>query len=145
MNNQEKLLYAILECGYLDLAILEDVKYDLGEIVEDLIGEGTKLTLNAITMEIFYKGQNYLAEKLKELIDETEELLSEAEDEEDDDEYERLQEKLDELNELNPEKDIDWFCNCLDTSIWFCNNEELWIDHLEDAIDEVEDMMGFTF
>ncbi len=33
---------ALLECGSLDLQILDDVGYDLGEIVEELQAEGIK-------------------------------------------------------------------------------------------------------
>lgn len=73
ITNTEILLCSFLECGTLDLSILDDVEYDLGEIVEDLQAEGIKPTLNVITSKIFYKGQDELREKLSEKILELEE------------------------------------------------------------------------
>lgn len=139
----EDLLCVFLECGSLDLSILEDVGYDLGEIVEELQFEGIKPTLNAITDMIFLKGQREIAEKLEELIALMEEELEDAE--EDSEEYEDLENALSELEDLNPEEDIDWFCNCLDTSIWFSDNEEIYRKYLEDVIEDVENDMGFSF
>ena len=145
MSGTDGLLMFLLECGSLDLGILDDVGYDLGENVDDLISEGVKPRLNAITGEIFRKGQSELAEKLKDVIEDTRRSMEEAEDEEDTGEYERLEEKLEALESLNPEEDIDWFCNCLDTSVWFSENEEVYRKHLEKEISDVEDGMGFSF
>lgn len=143
MTGAESLLCSLLDCGTLDLTILDDVGYDLGEIAEELQDEGIKPTLNAITGEIFRKGQEELLEKLEEKIDELESERDEYD--EDSDEYEELQEQIDELECCDPERDIDWFCNCLDTSIWFFQNEEIYRKYLEDEISEIEDNMGFEF
>lgn len=143
MTGAESLLCSLLDCGTLDLAILDDVGYDLGEIAEELQDEGIKPTLNAITGEIFRKGQEELSEKLEEKIDELESERDEYD--EDSDEYEELQEQIDELECCDPERDVDWFCNCLDTSIWFSQNEEIYRKYLKDEISEIEDNMGFEF
>ena len=132
-----------MECGSLDLGILDDVGYDLGDIVVELQDEGIKPTLNAITDMIFIKGQREIAEKLEELIERMEEELEDTE--EDTEEYENLENALSELEDLNPEEDINWFCNCLDTSVWFSENEEIYRKYLADEIEEVEDNMGFSF
>lgn len=145
MSNTDSLLMSLLECGSCDLSILDDVGYDLGEIADDLIREGVKPTLNAITGEIFRKGQSELTEKVRDVIEDTRRDMEEAEDEGDADEYEKLKEKLEALESLNPEEDIDWFCNCLDTSIWFAENEDIYREHLADEISDVEDNMGFSF
>ncbi len=143
MTGTESLLCCLLDCGTLDLGILDDVGYDIGEIAEDLQDNGIKPTLNAITGEIFYKGQQALIEKLEEKIGE---LESERDDyDEDSEEYETLQEQIDELECCDPERDIEWFCNCLDTSIWFSDNEEIYRKYLADEIKEVENDMGFEF
>ena len=60
-------------------------------------------------------------------------------------EYDRLQDEIDELESLNPEEDMDWFCNCLDTSCWFSNNEEIYRKYIPEAISNIEDNMGFEF
>ena len=143
MNGAESLLCSLLDCGYLDIQILDDVEYDLGEIAEQLMMQGIKPTLNRITGEIFWKGQCELNELLLEAIEETKSLIDEAD--EDTEEYERLTEKLEELETLDPENDIGWFCNCLDTSIWFSNNEEVYRKHLSQEIETVEGNMGFYF
>lgn len=36
-------------------------------------------------------------------------------------------------------------CNCLDTSIWFRDNEEIYRKYLEDEISDIEENMGFEF
>lgn len=143
MSATDSLLMSLLECGSADLGILDDVSYDLGEIADDLLANGIKPTLNAITDEIFRKGQYELGRKLEEAIEETERELDDAE--EDTKEYEELQEKLSELEDLDIEADVDWFCNCLDTSVWFVNNEEIYRKHLADEIEEIEENMGFSF
>lgn len=143
MTGTESLLCCLLGCGTLDLDILDDVGYDLGEIVEDLQSNGIKPTLNAITDKIFLKGQQTLSEKLQEKLDE----MAQERDgyDGDSEEYEGLQEKIDELESCDPDEDVDWFCNYLDTSIWFTDNEEIYRKYLSDEISEIEDDMGFDF
>lgn len=142
----EEILMVLLECGSLDLHILKDVGYDLGEIVEDLQAEGIKPTLNVITGEIFRKGQSELVDAVNDAIKERKEQQLETDDtDEGEAEYDRLQEELDELGCLNPEEDMEWYCNCLDTSCWFGNNEEIYRKYLADEISDIEDNMGFEF
>lgn len=142
----EEILMVLLECGSCDLSILEDVGYDLGEIVEELQAEGIKPTLNIITGEIFRKGQRELTEAVEEAIEERKEQLNDTDNtEEGEAEYDRLQEEIDELESLDPEEDMDWFCNCIDTSCWFSNNEEIYRKYIPEAIRDIEDNMGFEF
>ena len=133
----------------MDLQILDDVGYDIGEIAEELQMEGLKPTLNAITDAIFTKGQQELVEAVDEAIQnrkqEQEDLDEEVDGEEFKQEYDRLQEEIDELESLNPEEDMEWFCNCLDTSCWFRDNEDIYMKYLADAIKDIEDNMGFGF
>lgn len=109
----------------------------------ELQEEGVKVTLNNITDAIFRKGQDELKDALEEKISELEDERDECE--EDSDEYEELQEQIDELECCDPEEDVEWFCNCLDTSIWFKDNEEIYRKYLEDEISDIEDNMGFEF
>lgn len=105
--------------------------------------EGVKVTLNNITDAIFRKGQDELKDTLEDKISELEDERDECE--EGSDEYEELQEQIDELECCDPEEDVEWFCNCLDTSIWFRDNEEIYRKYLEDEISDIEENMGFEF
>lgn len=133
----------LLDCGSLDISILDDVGYDLGDIAVELQEEGVKVTLNNIIDAIFRKGQDELKDALEEKISELEGERDECE--EGSDEYEELQEQIDELECCDPEEDVEWFCNCLDTSIWFRDNEEIYRKYLEDEISDIEENMGFEF
>lgn len=139
----EDILLVLLECGSLDLRILDDVGYDLGEIVEELQTDGIKPTLNIITGEIFRKGQLELTGAVRDAIDERKNQKDNMEEGEV--EYDRLQEEIDELESLNPWEDMSWYCNCIDTSCWFSNNEEIYRKYIPDATSNIEDNMGFEF
>lgn len=142
----EDILMVLLECGSLGLQILEGVGYDLGDIVEELSADGIKPTLNAITDEIFRRGQCELVAAVEDAIQERKDQQAETDDtKEGETEYDRLQDEIDELESLNPEEDMDWFCNCLDTSCWFSNNEEIYRKYIPEAISNIEDNMGFEF
>ena len=142
----EDILMVLLECGSLDLQILEGVGYDLGDIVEELSADGIKPTLNAITDEIFRRGQCELVAAVEDAIEERKDQQADTDDtEEGEAEYDRLQEEIDELECLNPERDMEWFCNCLDTSCWFSDNEEIYRKYIPEAISGIEDNMGFEF
>lgn len=145
-GNRDLLLCAVLDCGTLDLSVIDDVGYDIGEIVEELQAEELKPTLNMITCEIFRMGQRDLENAIDAAIRDRQKMQLETDDsEEGEEEYDRLQKEIDELEELDPEEDVDWFCNCLDTSIWFSDNEETYRKYLADEISEIEDNMGFDF
>lgn len=58
---------------------------------------------------------------------------------------EDVQECLDELENLNPEEDIDYFCNCQDTHIRFTNHEKTYRRLFKIEIEEIEHDMGFEF
>ena len=125
---------------------MEGVGYDLGDIVEELSADGIKPTLNAITDEIFRRGQCELVAAVEDAIQERKDQQAETDDtKEGETEYDRLQDEIDELESLNPEEDMDWFCNCLDTSCWFSNNEEIYRKYIPEAISNIEDNMGFEF
>lgn len=142
MTGTDILLRSLLGCGTLELAILEDVQYDLGEIADDLMAECGKITLNMITNEIFQRGVCDLKEKLEDKI----KYLQSKKDDFDEKscEFEELQEQIDILESLDPDEDIKWYCNYLDTSIYFCQNLEVYREYLENEISDVEYDMGFS-
>lgn len=111
--------------------------------------EGLQPSLNMITDEIFWKGQSELAEAVKEKLQEKkqeqESLLEETGYKGCVEKYKQLQKEIEKLESLNPEDDMDWFCNYLDTSCWFSNNEDIYQKYLADEIKTIENNMGFTF
>lgn len=138
------LLIVLLECGSMDLEILDNVGYNLGEIAEKLIIKGIKPTLNTITDMIFQKGQSELKDAVWDAIRHRE-ALQRANVSVGEDEYKRFQKEIDELKSVNPEKDMCWLCNYIDTSCWFCYNEEIYRKYIPEAIGNIERNMGFTF
>ena len=142
--NQNTVLKAVLHCGTMDLSILDDIEYDLGEIVEELIDEGIQPTLNQIMSEVFRKATEDMTEAVDEEIMYTREDLDDLdEDEEEQETFHILQEKLSELLKLNPEEDIDWYCNCLDTSIYIERNGEIYNRYMTDAVERIGNRAGF--
>ena len=131
MSNQNIVMKAILECGTDDFCVLDDIGYDLGDIVDNLLAEGIKPTLNAITGRVFRQG-----------VEELTQLISDRLCEPDADDSEEV---LTAIRSLNPEKDIGWFCNCLDTHVYFLQNEPIYREYLADEIAQVEESMGFSF
>ena len=146
MSNKDRLLMAVLECGDADLSVLDDTQYDLGEIVDNLKINGSSISLNSITDEIFRKGRAELKQAVKNAIQSRKDLQHETDDtEEGEMEYESLQEEIDALESLDPDKDMNWYCNWLDTSCWLSENEAVYWEYLEEEIKSIEDNMGFTF
>lgn len=145
-SNYEDLLRMFLDCGSLDLSVLDGIEYDLCEIVEELYAEGIRPTLNAITDAVFRRGQMDLREAVENAISERREQQDETDDNDEGiEEYDWLQSEIDDLETLDPEEDMGWYCNCLDTSCWFDAHESIYRKYLADEISEIEDKMGFEF
>lgn len=138
------LCQAILDCGSLDLNILDDVEYDFYDIVERLRMEGIPVTLDSIVTEIFLQGISDINNALSETIEETEIDLVNAKIDKDEALINELEDKLENLKELEPDRDIEWYFNYLDTHIYFVNNNEIYRDYLSEVIDSVENNMGFS-
>ncbi len=138
------LCQAILDCGSLDLNILDDVEYDFYDIVERLRMEDIPVTLASIVTEIFLQGISDINKALEEVIEETEIDLVNAKIDEDEALINELEDKLENLKELEPDTDIEWYFNYLDTSICFTNNSEIYRDYLSEVVEEVETNMGFS-
>lgn len=136
--NQNAVLMAVLECGTSDLCMLDDIGYDLGEMVEEMIAGGIKPTLNTILGDVFRRGVEELEQLINDRICELEAVCNERDPDEDE------ESTLATLRSLTPWSDISWHCNCLDTGIYFCENEEIYREYLPEEISRVEDNMGFS-
>ena len=137
----KSILCELLDCGYLDLNILDDADEDFVlEAIENLRFEGLEISLNAITSEMFWKARAGIAsavENRKIELQSFEAEMSITDDE---------REKLEAIEELNPDEDIEWFCNCLDTSIYIINDKyDVYKEYFSDLLDELENKMGFEF
>lgn len=141
----ESLFMALLECGSMDFSILDNVVYDLGEIADELIAEGVKPTLNAIMDMVFLKGKCELEDAIKDAIKYREEQKECIINDGGGAEYHRLQNEIDELEMVNPDVDMRWSFNFLDTSCWFSGNEEIYRKYIPEAIRNIEENMGFEF
>ena len=139
LTNRDVVLMSVLECGTLDFSVLDDVEYEIDEIIDEFLDYGEKPTLNRIMHRVFAMGEEELGQKVKERISELEQIQYDCGLEEDE------EEELSELKLLNVEDDIDWYCNCLDTSIWFEKNGEIYRKYLPDAVEAVEKNMGHDF
>lgn len=144
----ERLLMALLECGSMDLRILDGVGYDLGEIAEEMLRQGITPTLNLITNEIFMKGMRELKEAVEDAIYDRQCMIEDlCGEEQDDSDYrfvQNVEDEIEELKSLDPDEDMGWFCNCLDTHCWLRNKED-YRRYISAAISRIEGNMGFDF
>lgn len=134
-SSVEDFLIAILDCGYGDLRLIEDVKYDWSEILSELdIGI---FRLNFIMEGVFNHGfgkmQDAIISRMNELNEER--SYRELDDEE--------ETELKKLQELNPFDDFSVFINFIDTHVWCRNNSEIYSKYMRDALDEFGDNTGF--
>lgn len=137
----EELIMILLECRSNDLHILDDTEYNLEEIVNELINNGVKPTLNAITNRIFEKAQDELYDAVNKAIKDKTTLQQHVSKKE----ARHLQDEIDELESLNPMQDMKWSCNCRDTSCWFANNQTIYRIYFPTTIKMIERNMGFEF
>ena len=139
MTQKDCILTKILGCGSSDLEILEDINYDLDEIIDELQTEGC-LSFTELIRAVFYKGIDELKDKVQEYLQDLWNELKEGDDAE-------IQKSIDEIETLNPEEDVEFFINYLDTHIYFNNyeKEEIYHRYFEKEISCIEDKIGFSF
>lgn len=143
MNGKEELLCGILGCGFGDLRMIDDCKYDLAEIYSDLKESHRYVSLNTVIDEIFRLGVSELEEKVLSQKEDTEIRLASAVK---GSKLERLlNEQMEEIKSLCPKDDVVWHTNFLDSDIRFCKNESVYRKYFPGEISEIEDDMGFEF
>lgn len=164
MENREYLLCALLDCGCDDLSMLDDVGYDIDEIVADAIDNYGKATLNTLLATIVVNGSADLDSAYKEnkerivedINNEIKKLKAEYENDypesteeewEDSEEYQEvsdLQELLIDMNDFHPFSESDFFINCLDSHIYM-PHLEFYRKYMGDEVAKIEDNMGIEF
>lgn len=137
----KSILCELLDCGYLDLDILDDADEDyVLEAIGDCRANGIPVSLNVITDAIFLEAQTRINGEWDARLDEL--GSDEANDYADEDELKELEA----IKELNPEEDITWYCNCLDTRIYIINDKyDVYKEYFGDLMEELENKMGFEF
>lgn len=137
----KSILCELLNCGYLDLNILDDADEDyVLEAIEDCKANGIPVSLNAITDTMFLEAQTRINGEWDARLDEL--GSDEANGYADEDELKELEA----IKELNPEKDITWYCNCFDTGIYIINDKhDVYKEYFGDLLEELENKMGFEF
>lgn len=136
-NFKDDLLVALLDCGYGDLSIFDDCKYDFSDIVEMCQENFGKVEINALARCMFEKGISDINSAIEERI---ENIIEEYGD----DITAEQREELAALKELSPVEDIESFHNYLDTSIWINSDKrDVYKRYMQAALDEFEMSTGF--
>ena len=127
-------LSELLDCGYADVSLLEEIKYDITDLVEDCRLNFGRVELNCILMTAVRFGISDIEKSVESRIAEleSEEFLSEEEVDE-----------LKSLKSLKPFEDIESFHNYLDSSVYFIDNEEVYEKYCQEALDEFYENTGF--
>ena len=144
VSSREDFLMNLLNCGVLDLKLIDDVGYDwcdtldgetLGEMLSD--GSGRRETLNYIMRRVVEFGTDQLTTAVADRICELEAITNERELDADE------EEELEALRTLNPEEDIESYHNFIDTHVWFENNADVYRTYLQEALDDFTEGTGF--
>ena len=155
MTKQEEILTNLLDCGTEDLKLLEDIEYDLCDILEYLKECGS-FNINDIFSEVFKKGAidlNYaFIERKDEIREQILEEMQAAKEEypdydlEKDEDYQELVNDLDLLDneKLNPMEDLDYYLNWQDTHVYM-EHIEFYRKYMPDVVDTIETNMGWDF
>ena len=134
---KDELLRALLNCGYMDLSLLDNVKYSWFDVLEQLDGLSLEdLDFNNLMRAVVSVGIIETKDALFERIEELE-TQSEINDDE--------KAELAALKTLDPDQDIEGYFNCLDTHVYFANNASVYRQYLSDAIDAFENNTGLVF
>lgn len=171
-NISRQLLAHLLNCGIGDLSILDDIKYDIIDIVDDLSDDYFTPSLNNIIHEVFRKGiaelDNFIRDTKYDIIAELrilEDKLPKRHNDNDviNGEVDTLSSDIidimqkygveyskdatryiDELKELAPFDDIQYYENCVDSDISIVRHQDIYRRFYADKIFDIEDSMGFT-
>lgn len=144
----------LLDCGTLDLEMIEKCEYDFSDI-KDLLKEfDMEMTFSNIIYCCIYQYKVNLQEKIDAMIEETENEIKMLEIESDEknghisfeksEELTLLWKKKEELESLDTNEDIEEYINYLDTHIYLdSSKEEIYTKYLGEEIDKENELLGF--
>jgi len=139
VTKRDWLLCSMLKCGYLDLEMLDDIKYDWGDILKQIDYPDEEVTFNDLIGGAFELGACNIAETVENRINDLKVTQMERKLDEDE------KQELEDLRSLNPAQDIQGYFNCLDARIWFADNEDIYRKYVPEALESFEDNTGLTF
>lgn len=144
VSSREDFLMNLLNCGVLDLKLIDGVGYDWcdildGETLGEMLSDGSRQreTLNYIMRRVVEFGTDQLTTAVADRICELEAITNERELDADE------EEELEALRTLNPEEDIESYHNFIDTHVWFENNADVYRTYLQEALDDFTEGTGF--
>ena len=132
------LVNAVFDCGTDDLRLLDEAECDMFEVIRTMRAEGIDTSMNNIIEEVFKTGKQvimdaYDARLLTLETDEELDMLTEAS-------YEQLQQ----LRELNPDKDFTWYINLQDTNFYGkSDKKEVYEAYFEEELEECVRLTGY--
>ena len=145
ITSREDFLMTLLNCGSLDLKLIDDVGYDWCDILNDefldyiveLRKHKTGPIINDVMRSVFEYGisqiENAIDSRITYLRDTREDYgLSDEQAEE-----------LKQLEKIDVWEDIESYHNCIDTSIWFSKNSEIYKKYLSEKLDDFAEGTGF--
>lgn len=139
-EQMKDLLTVLLDCGYLDLRVIENCEYDFSELLEEVRDMGyEKPNLNNLAYAMFHVGTRDISSSIENRIGDLS-ADSESLNQED-------QEELQALKQLEPFEDIESFHNYIDTSIYFsCSDEkrDIYMKYCESELDHFSQNTGFS-
>lgn len=135
----ENLLLAIFDCGSLDLEMLNDVKYDFNEIIEQLDDEPLQYVgFNGFMRAVVDVGIIHIQEAIYDRICELKAISFERDLDEEE------EEELTTLRQLIPDRDIEAYFNYLETRVYFRDNEEAYRKYMADALNSFAENTGLN-
>ena len=138
-SSRDLLLTALLECGTLDLGVLDRVGYDWCDVLDRAEGFGVsfeKLGFNGLMRLVVDMGIEDLATAIGDRICELKAITNEKELDEDE------AEELEMLRLLDPEEDVNAYFNFLDTHAYLQRNQDIYRDYAQDEVKEFEENTG---
>ena len=143
ISSREDFLMNLLNCGVLDLKLIDGVDYDWCDILdEEMIygiagrsGNGSR-AINFVMAKVVAFGIDQIETAISDRICELEAIPNERELDEDE------EAELAALRTLNPDEDISGYYNCIDTHVCMERNGSLYKQYLSEPIDDFEEGTG---
>lgn len=173
MIEQSKLVMMhLLKCGSCDISMLDEIEYDLDDILDELT-ENNCLSLENIVWKAVLKGTDELEELIafiKPDVIEDLQILEECLPKETDSpeiitqkadvldanviylsnkydiEYgDQIPEYIEAISKINPSDDVKFYFNFLCSNIYFENHGDIYRRFFSDQVSEIERKIGFYF
>ena len=136
ITNQQRVLMRLLHCGVDDLSLLDDIEYDLDDMIDEMV-EDQFLSLDNLLRLVFEEAKREFADAVNQMRDEVIEEY-EAEFEEGD-----SRDEIETIRKLDPIQDFDYYINYLDTHIYL-SNYGLYNRYFGTSVELIEQRTGFN-